>query len=324
MRIALCLVLVLLTLAGCGPSSEPQPTATPTLPSDVATATSAAVPTADAAAAALSLEATQTVVASTQAALNEALAPTLTAAVGQGLITRNRSWFNTERVIDGVAMVLVPPGCFTMGSEFGRADERPMHTICFFEPFWLDKFEVTQAQFASFGGVTASPRAFVGDNRPVDQITWFEARDYCAKRGGRLPTEAEWEYAARGPDNWTYPWGATFAETNGVYLGNSGRQTRDVGSVPIGTSWVGALDMSGNVWEWTSSQHKPYPYDATDGREADDASTNNVRRVLRGGAWSVTDAANLRATARFIYFPVSSDASSGVRCARDVDESTMP
>lgn len=299
------LLIALSLLVGCsGTPSEPAtllPTVTVT--SDVtleaAATSSASTPTRREAHLALAIE----------------VAPTMTAAAGLGMITRNRTWVNVDQTIEGVAMVYVPPGCFAMGSDVGRANERPLHTICIFEPFWLDKFEVTQAQFTEFGGVAASPFAFPGPNRPVEQITWVEARDYCIARGGRLPTEAEWEYAARGPDNWTYPWGGGFAETNTVFTANSGRGTKDVGSKPLGGSWVGAHDMSGNVWEWTSSQDRGYPYDAGDGRESDNADSN-IRHVVRGGAWNVDDPASLGTTVRLSRFTVSSDSSTGFRCMR--------
>ncbi|MCU0463837.1 MAG: SUMF1/EgtB/PvdO family nonheme iron enzyme, partial [Anaerolineae bacterium] len=184
------------------------------------------------------------------------LSPTLNAtqiietleAIG---VTRNDDWTPVEREVDGVVMVLVPAGCFMMGSTIGDSDERPVHETCIEKPFWLDKTEVTQAQFAANGGMKANSNAFNGDNRPVEQITWFEAEAYCREqRGGRLPTEAEWEFAARGPDGLVYPWGYEFIAENVVYSQNSNRQTAEVGSRPGGESWVGALDLSGNVWEW--------------------------------------------------------------------------
>jgi len=220
-------------------------------------------------------------------------------------VTANADWTPIELDFDGVAMVLVPAGCFEMGmpedvinalkTQYSGNDEffealGPVHSQCIQTPFWLDKTEVAQAQFVAHGGVKANPNYFPGDNRPVEQITWFEARDYCEARGGRLPTEAEWEYAARGPDGLAYPWGDEFIGDNVVYGENSNSQTAEVGSKPAGASWVGAMDMSGNVWEWMSSLYKPYPYVATDGREADSDNRTDMR-VLRGGSWdnNVTD-----------------------------------
>lgn len=293
-------IVLMFLLAGCGGSTPAAPTQQPVSAQSAVASAPTDVPVAD-----------------TEATLAAAVAPTLTAAAGQGMVARNRAWVNVERDVDGVVMVEVPPGCFTMGSEDGRNDERPMHTLCFYTHFWIDKFEVTQAQFVAHAGVAAIPRTFSGDALPVEQITWFEARDYCFARGGRLPTEAEWEYAARGPDGWTYPWGANFVETNAIFRGNSGRGTANVGSKPLGGAWVGAHDMSGNVWEWTSSRDMAYPYDAADGREADDATTANARRVLRGGAWNSDDPSNLRTSARLSRFAVAADSGTGFRCVRD-------
>ena len=229
---------------------------------------------------------------------------------------------------DGVAMVLVPAGCFMMGmtdaeiddliSQYGSADlfreSGPQHQLCFEAPFWIDRTEVTQADFARLGGVQAEQSRFSGADRPVENITWFEARDFCALRGARLPTEAEWEYAARGPDSLAFPWGNAWKRDNAVWDGNSGGQTAPVGSRPAGRSWVGAEDMSGNVYEWTSSLYKPYPYAAGDGREADTGSSRDVERVVRGGAWlELTDF--LRAANRFVSNPVDGAGSLGFRCA---------
>ncbi|MBC6935116.1 MAG: TIR domain-containing protein [Chloroflexi bacterium] len=105
-------------------------------------------------------------------------------------VTRNADWTPVERDFDGVTMVLVPAGCFMMGSN-NYDNEKPVHEQCFDAPFWIDKYEVTQGQFSRLGGSKVIPNAFTGDNRPVENITWFEARDFCELRGMRLPTEAE-------------------------------------------------------------------------------------------------------------------------------------
>jgi len=218
-----------------------------------------------------------------------------------------------------VPMVLVPPGCFMMGSDptkdpQAQSDEEPQTKICFAQPFWLDETPVTQAQFKLFGGEAAHASYFSGDNRPVESITWFEATDFCAKRGTRLPTEAEYEYAARGPDDLIDAWGNNFDANEVVYDGNSGGQRAEVGSKPLGKSWVGALDMSGNVWEWTSSIYKPYPYNATDGR--DNNGDTNSARVLRGGSWFNSYSFYSRAADRHWYLPSFEINYNGFRCAR--------
>jgi len=224
--------------------------------------------------------------------------------------------------------VLVPVGCFDMGTTSEQLpltleptleslvfDEQPSNVQCFDAPFWLDQTEVTQADFERLNGQKASPNAFDGDQRPVERITWFEAREFCALRGMRLPTEREWEYAARGPDNRVYPWGNEWNPDNAVHLGNSNTQTANVGSRTAGASWVGALDMSGNVWEWVSSLYQAYPYVQDDGREDDTGGSRDVRRVLRGGSWGGVSTV-LRAPSRFSFGPVTWSDFFGFRCAR--------
>jgi formylglycine-generating enzyme required for sulfatase activity len=217
---------------------------------------------------------------------------------------------------DGVPMVLVPAGCFMMGSTNGGSDEQPVHEQCFDTPFWIDQTEVTQADFERLRGIKASANGFDGAQRPVESITWFEARDYCALRGGRLPTEAEWEYAARGPDGLEYPWGDSWNANNAVWGDNSGGQTANVGNRPAGASWVGALDMSGNVWEWVSSLY--LPYDSRDDREADTGNRTDVFRGVRGGSWSLSITYYLHATNRDRDDPDHWDSLNGVRCARSL------
>jgi len=229
-------------------------------------------------------------------------------------VTNNENWTPQERDFDGVTMVLVPAGCFLMGSETGDDDEKPVHEQCFDTSFWIDKYEVTQAQFDRFGGQKSISNYFTGDDLPVETIDWFEARDFCALRGGRLPTEAEWEYAARGPSNWLYPWGNNFVADNVVYYINSGDQTTPVGSRPDGVSWVGALDMAGNVWEWTSSLYQDYPYN----QDGESINNNNIlSRVLRGGSWGNT-VYGVRSANRNRFNPYLSDAYNdfGFRCLR--------
>jgi sulfatase modifying factor 1 len=218
-------------------------------------------------------------------------------------VARNQDWTPIERNFDGVPMVLVPVGCFMMG-ENGAGGEQ-----CFDTPFWIDKTEVTQADFVRLGGVQQYDNYFSGDNRPVEQITWYEARDFCALRGGRLPTEAEWEYAAGGVESWAYPWGDEWNADKAIFGGNSNDQTADVGSRPSGASWVGAQDMAGNVWEWTLSLYQDYPYRADDGRE--DISGSGLR-VLRGGSWFY--AVDLRVAYRIWVFPSNWDDDFGFRC----------
>jgi len=230
------------------------------------------------------------------------------------------SWTPVIQEFDGVEMVLVPAGCFMMGSEKGDDDEKPAHQVCFDGPFWIDRYEVTNAQFAAFDGQAALASNWTEDNRPRESITWLEAQYFCISRqpGTRLPTEAEWEYAARGPNSWEFPWGNEFVGSNVVWFETSGERTADVGSKPEGASWVGALDMSGNVYEWVITLYGPYPYDYTDGRESRFYDPDlGANRVFRGGSWGSDDSHNLQAMNR-LRMP-SNDFQRfnlGFRCAR--------
>lgn len=229
-------------------------------------------------------------------------------------VTSNAQWQPVTQIFDGVEMVLVPAGCFMMGSDDGEEDEKPARQQCFAEPFWIDKYEVTNAQFEQFNGQAGSESNWTDPNRPRERITWFEARDFCELRGGRLPTEKEWEYAARGPDSLVYPWGDEFVGENAVYFGSSDTGTADVGSRPDGKSWIGSLDMGGNVWEWTSTIYQDYPYDTTDRRES--RSDSISARVLRGGSFFHYDS-NIRAANRLRSNPSIVLNYNGFRCARD-------
>jgi formylglycine-generating enzyme len=216
---------------------------------------------------------------------------------------------------DGVPMVLVPSGCFTIGSEVHGEDEKNGNQICFYVPFWLDQTEVTQADFARLEGEKAIDNYFDGANRPVENITWFEAQAFCEQREGRLPTEAEWEYAARGPDELIYPWGNDWNENNVVWNRNDSSGTVDVKSIASAVSWVGAFDLSGNVWEWMLSEYKVYPYDKNDGRE-ENLSSGTVQRVSRGGSWYSDNPDFLRSSSRTNNPSSAAGTNVGFRCAR--------
>ena len=250
-------------------------------------------------------------------------------------VTRNADWTPQIRAFDGVEMVLVPPGCFRMGSTDAQidaamalyrqktgntaerwwfTDQQPVHEVCFDQPFWIDRYEVMNGQFARFGGQAGRASARTDADRPRERITWFEARDFCALRGARLPTEAEWEYAARGPDGLVYPWGNTFVAENVVYWDNSGGQTANVGSRPGGASWVGALDLSGNVWEWVADWYDEAYYSASP-RVNPQGPASGANRVLRGGSWFYFEVI-VRAAGRYGVEPGDEDIGDGFRCAR--------
>jgi len=235
-----------------------------------------------------------------------------TLPIGYAQVRSNSEWSPIIQVFDGVEMVLVPVGCFTLGSNTGDSDEAPAHQMCVERPFWIDRTEVTNEAYGSTGYVTRP-------NHHRDSVNLTEAQVFCASRGARIPTEAEWEYAARGPDSWVYPWGNAFIPDNVVYENNSNATSAEVGSHPGGASWVGALDMSGNLWEWTTTIYEgyEYPYDATDGRE--DPENLYASRVIRGGSWS-NPAGFQRASARKDKHPTLEwYVYVGFRCVRDVE-----
>jgi formylglycine-generating enzyme required for sulfatase activity len=192
--------------------------------------------------------------------------------------SENRDWQPVERVFDGVTMVLVPRGCFRMGSNIGDSDEQPVYEQCFDEPFWIDKYEVTNEQYGFSSPVAECNAVSSRPNQPRNCISWFDANDFCQARGGYLPTEAQWEYAARGVESWIFPWGDeyTVRDIFGFY-DTSDEQTFDVGSYPEEASWVGAFDMSTNLPEWVSSLYQEYPYTTSAESERDTSSMRSVR-----------------------------------------------
>jgi formylglycine-generating enzyme required for sulfatase activity len=222
---------------------------------------------------------------------------------------------------NGVTMVLVPAGCFEMGADPQASyfnDDRQLAqgveaggNRCF-EPFWIDRYEVSQQQFRDFE--VTNVNAYEGLNRPVEQITWFEARDFCALRGASLPTEAEWEYAARGPDSLYFPWGNAADSSRAVQHADA-LGTLEIGSTPSGKSWVGALDMAGNVWEWTRSLYRPYPYEEDDGREADMGNNESVLYAMHGGSYD-NDGYGFPSASRLGFEPSYTQFSVGFRCMR--------
>ncbi len=235
----------------------------------------------------------------------------------------NAAWTPVYQTFDGVEMALVPPGCFMMGSENGEDNEKPAHQQCFDALFWISRTEVTNAQYKGCveAGACEPPgdRTYYDDpvyaDHPVLYVDWFQAAAYAGCRGGALPTEREWEYAARGPDGLKYPWGNAFdgmrlnfcdknctLDWRETSVDDGYARTAPVGSYANGASWVGALDMSGNVWEWTNSLYEPYPYDAGDGRETDTGDRTDVRRVLRGGSW-YSNRGFARAASRYYFSP---------------------
>ena len=255
-------------------------------------------------------------------------------------------------------MVFIPAGEFIMGCEGtectvdvwpGPYPDFMVQTV-YLDEYWIDKTEVTIRQYQmcvaegacrpyEMNNIPPQGKEYFTDpkyaNYPVINVSWFKARDYCEWAGRRLPTEAEWEKAARGTDGRKYPWGnekysqdlANMCDIDcppspkGIIAnpnfddGYAG--PAPVGSYPEGASPYGLLDMAGNVWEWTSTAAELYPYDANDGRESQYDIADGSKwpeRILRGGPWS-GGYAYLRSSYRYRAPATYSNFNMGIRCA---------
>ena len=213
-----------------------------------------------------------------------------------------------------VAMVLVPPGTFTMGSPNGEEDDQPLHRVTISMPFYLGKFEVTQRQWTAVMG--SNPSRFQGDDLPVEQITWGDAQEFLkrlnARTGGgwRLPTEAEWEYACRTGAEGDY---AGDLDAVAWYVENSRGRTHPVGSKRPNAG--GLFDMHGNVLEWCQDWHASY---TADDKLDPVKVSGGVCRIVRGGSWN-DDAEACRSGYRFWLAPDNANALIGLRLARNAE-----
>jgi formylglycine-generating enzyme required for sulfatase activity len=242
-------------------------------------------------------------------------------------------------------MILIPGGKFLMGSNDDHVqqavdwcgcgaqnfqDELYMHEV-YVSAFYIDKHEVTNRQFAAFaqatGYLTDAERkpeaqtwrtAFTPgkEDHPVVWMSWNDANAYCTWAGKRLPTEAEWEKAARGNDARLWPWGSEWDSAR-VNMGEGGRQTTTaVGSFPKGASPYGAMDMAGNVWEWVYDWHSPFYYrDGADRSQDPRGPDGGQDRVLRGGGFS-NGIQDVRTANRHKGGPAGYAPDHGFRCAK--------
>lgn len=232
----------------------------------------------------------------------------------------------TEITDKGVLMVLVPAGKFIMGSNNGDDNQKPAHEV-YLESFYIDKYEVTNAlyEICLNAGVCSPLKSESSNTRlsyygnvqyndyPVIYVDWFQAKTYCEWRGARLPTEAEWEKAARGTDGKTYPWGEDINCSKANYNNCRGDTTR-VGIYERGKSIYGVYDLAGNVWEWVGSAYEEYPYVASDGREM---FNNQSIWIQRGGSWNFGDVETMTTFRGWNYVSNATDRT-GFRCARSV------
>ncbi len=216
-------------------------------------------------------------------------------------------------------MVFIPAGTFSMGiSGNYPEDEGPQHDVNL-SAFWIDRYEATNAEYRQCVTADVCPEPadlrYYGDrgfaNHPVVFVTWYNARDYCEWRQKRLPTEAEWERAARGGDGRSYPWGNQLLRDR-LNADNRVGGTSPVGSYPSGASPYGALDMAGNVWEWVADWYEPYP-----GSTLRSDLFGQKYKVVRGGSWNhpAEDALTFH---RDIAHPARAIGVVGFRCTVSV------
>jgi serine/threonine-protein kinase len=224
---------------------------------------------------------------------------------------------------DGLKYVWIPPGTFMMGCSPGDsecdADEKPAHQVTITKGFWIGQTPVTVGAYKRNVGATGRQmpptpnfnNSWANENMPIVNVTWDEAQAYCGWMGGRLPTEAEWEYAARG--------GSTEARYGNLdeiawYNQNSGNRTHDVAQKrPNG---FGLYDMLGNVWEWVNDWYGENYYPASPERDPRGPDSGQLR-VLRGGSWFVNPGI-VRVSNRGWFNPANRDSTLGFRCGGEV------
>jgi formylglycine-generating enzyme required for sulfatase activity len=219
-----------------------------------------------------------------------------------------------RQTIKDVSFVWVPAGCFMMGSDKTKdsnanPDEQPQHKVCLTRGFWIGEFDITNAQFDAYVKATGAPHQVDSScsatssapDQPVVCVSWDDAVGYAKWLGGRLPTEAEWEFAARGPVSPIYPWGNTFDGSKANTTGNGLGKTTIVGLYPAGASWVGAQDMAGNVWQWVADWYSDSYYQSSTPNDPT-GPTSGQYRVLRGGSW-YSNQGFARAASRSSYVP---------------------
>lgn len=231
-------------------------------------------------------------------------------------------------------MVLVPAGSFTMGSEAGEPDERPIHVIGL-DDYYIDKYEVTNAQYSKCVNALVCDlpnptRLYTSTrlaNHPLVFVSWDMAETFCEWRGARLPTEAEWEKAARGTGLLSYPWGnkfdgnlLNFCDINCTRTGANRSyndhhdDTAPVGTYEGGKSPYGVYDMAGNVLEWVADWYAR-DYYANSPNMDPLGPDSGTYRVLRGGSW-INNMDNVRTYVRAFLSPTAAYNYVGFRCAK--------
>ena len=233
-------------------------------------------------------------------------------------ITETKLPWRVKDIATGIEMLLVPPGTFMMGASPGDTQagdgEKPAHEVTITKAFYLGRTAVTQAQW--FKVMDTNPSDFRGESLPVDSVSRNDCRQFCAKTGMKLPTEAQWEYACRAGTT-----GATYGDLDLIawHYGNAEGETHAVGQLQPNA--LGFFDMLGNVWEWTNDLHQgDYYKSCADGvvDPTGPAQSEFGARVLRGGGWGIS-AGLCRASDRSSGAPGSQNFDFGCRFARTAD-----
>jgi eukaryotic-like serine/threonine-protein kinase len=257
--------------------------------------------------------------------------PVNTATLANPLTATLGKLSTSLRPADGMIMLFVPAGEFTLGSEEGTgdSDEHPQQKVTL-DAFWIDKTEVTNAMYTACvkAGACQPPqeaRSFTRDSYygnseyddyPVIFVNWYQAKTYCQWAGAELPTEVQWEKAARGTDARIYPWGNASPVKNLANFNNNVGDTTAVGSQAAGASPFGALDMAGNVWEWVNDWYDPGYWVKSPSSNPPGPPSGNAR-VFRGGSWD-TNENYLRSANRDGDVPEDTNNQIGFRCSHSI------
>jgi len=212
---------------------------------------------------------------------------------------------------DGAEMIYIPSGEFIMGSNDGGDDENPQRKV-HLDGYWIYKYEVTVAQYRKFCQATGHPMPKEPswgwkDNHPIVNVSWYDANTYARWAGGRLPTEAQWEKAARGTDGRKYPWGNQWSASRcrcSKTLWGDAVDTAPVGSHPKDESPFGVMDMAGNVAEWCADWYDTKYYASAPSRNPTGPTSVGTHRVLRGGTWANFNPNSFRTSNRLKFQPM--------------------
>ena len=224
---------------------------------------------------------------------------------------------------NGIVLVLIPPGNFMMGArddeQMRGSDERPRHSVTITKPFYLGKYEITQAQYEAVMG--ENPSRFKGLDLPVENVTWFEAAEFCMRLSDntghsyRLPTEAEWEYACRAGTTSNFYWGSEMDGSYAWHVINSSGRTHRVGQ-KLPNPW-GLFDICGNAEEWCGDWHSS-DYGGDEHLSDPTGPSDGQWRVRRGGCWE-HPVGCIRSANRYFYYPDRRSSQIGFRVVREME-----